>query len=158
MNDTIVGDPLYACPFQADGTSLCYEVRGKANRNFNLVSDTCASVNAYYAPMNSPARGNVISQIGVYAVGESEEDCHTIRVNVDCSYEFNGEPVVGNIRIDGIYVRQYPTRVRISVPNCENINLVMWVTCQNASGQEMLRFDISRGLNLRPTSHGLLGM
>ena len=157
VNDTIIGDPLYAAPFQPDRTSLCYEVHGQPNQFFNLVSDTCTNVNAHYSPMNVPENGNIISQIGVYAVGLAETACYTVLVNLDCSYEFNGEPVTEITRMDGIYVRQYPNRVRISVPNCENINLVMWVTCQNLNGQQMIRYDISRGLNLRPTSHGLLG-
>ena len=48
-------------------------------------------------------------------------------------------------------------RVRISVPNCENVQLVMWIVCEEVRGEGMLRFIITRGVNLRPTSHGLLG-
>ena len=68
----------------------------------------------------------------------------------------NGNPVVDSFYSNGIRVRRLLNRVRISVPNCENKNLVMMVTCQNRP-EPMIRFDIMRGLNLKPTSHGLLG-
>ena len=53
-NDSVIGDPLFTVPFREDQTSLCFEVHGKANNNFNLVSDTCTNVNAYFAPMLNP--------------------------------------------------------------------------------------------------------
>ena len=55
---------------------------------------------------------------------------------------------------DGVVVSKVRNRARISVPNCGHNRLVMWVTCQ-AKG--MLRFDLTRGIGLTPTSHGLLG-
>ena len=162
-NDTLIGDPLYAVPFTEDGVSLCFEVHGAASQYFNLVSDTCTNVNVFYAP--SPLLNdsrNVVEQIGVRAVGSSGT-CYNIRV-----YESDTEGICvasvdnttvgsGGIEVDGIRVRRIMDRVRISVPNCENINLVMWVTCEERNGLRMLRFDISRGLTLRPTSHGLIG-
>jgi len=47
-------------------------------------------------------------------------------------------------------------RVRVSLPNCENVNLVLWVICERQP-INMIRFQIARGINLNPTSHGLLG-
>ena len=47
--------------------------------------------------------------------------------------------------------------MRVSVPNCESVQLVMWIVCEEVRGEEMLKFTITRGVNLRPTSHGLLG-
>ena len=101
LNDTSIGDPLYAVPFRPDHTSLCYEVHSEANQNFNLISDSCTNVNAYYGQGNREDY-NVITAIGVYAVGT--EGCHRIQVNVDCSYQFDGVTVDGNTRVDGIYV------------------------------------------------------
>lgn len=148
-------------------TNLCYEIHGARDRVFSLVSDVCVAVNARYAPMNNPDDGNIISEIGIAAVGDNNA-CHnvTIRLNNgscqtlrssaggDTVYETNFED-----EFDGISLRQrMDRRVRVSVPNCERLPLVMWVTCENVRGQEMIRFDITRGLNLRPTSHGLIGM
>ena len=157
-NDTIVGDPLFTVPITATGTSLCFEVHGSANRIFNLVSDVCTTVNAHYAPMDIPENGNIISHIGVRAVPHSGL-CKNIRVELDgCRAFIDDTEVIGSREEEGVEVRRMRNRVRISVPNCANLRLVMWAMCQNISRQTMLRFVITRGLNLRPTSHGLLGM
>ena len=65
--------------------------------------------------------------------------------------------VTSRYRSSGVSVSKYRQRVRVSVPNCDNVQLVMWVECEEVGGQEMLKFIISRGVNLQPTSHGLLG-
>ena len=69
---------------------------------------------------------------------------------------------------NGISVRSYKSRVRVSVPNCVDNTLVMWVFCQSQSlfdpltgsltdSIDMIKFEVTRGLNLKETSHGLLG-
>jgi len=59
--------------------------------------------------------------------------------------------------VNGIRVRRFSDRVRIAVPNCEYLELVMWVMYQERGDQRMLKFVITRGYNLAPTSHGLVG-
>ena len=75
VNDTITGDPLYEVPIIVDEEGnklfLCYEVQGQANQHFNLISDTCVSVNALYSPMINPSKGNIISKIGILAEDNS---------------------------------------------------------------------------------------
>ena len=167
-NDTVIGDPYYAAPvYSADNKeySLCYEVYGRTNTTLNLVSDTCVNVNARYGPMNNPDEGNIINAIGVRAKGLSDNSCHNIRVDLDgCSANIDspdGSSVslasMQSFEQDGISVRKYPRRVRIAAPNCENVMLVMWVICENRNNNDMIKFVIARGVNLRPTSHGLLG-
>jgi predicted secreted protein len=167
-NDTIIGDPLYEVPLrlskeltdQYGELSLCYEVHGRANSVFNLISDICVCVNAHYAPMIIPSNGNIINQIGVVAE-DSTGQCQRIQVNLtECAASVNGVSVtsynqngISVIRRSGF---KFP-RVRISVPNCENIDLVMWVVCEERSGQPMIKFVVARGHNLTPTSHGLIG-
>ena len=146
-------------------TSLCYEVHGRSDAYFSLVSDECIVVNALYA-----ARGdlNVVSEIGIRAVTKNENSCISIKVSqvgdaCATSLMLNGSNVVpmsvGEVFSDGgIQVRQLNQyRVRVAVPNCEQVDLVMWATCEVVDGVEMMRFNISRGVNLRSTSHGLLG-
>ena len=164
----MIGDPLFTVPFTKGGDALCYEVHGSPDQHYNLVSDVCTNVNAYYndaiaMDTYGTFEANFIQVIGVRAVG-STGDCYNIRVfedvNGSCSAMRMGAADVfplGMSAFDGITVRRTLSRVRISVPNCENVNLVMWVTCEERSGVPTLRFDISRGLNLRPTSHGLIG-
>ena len=142
--------------------SLCFEIHGMTGSFFNLVSDDCTSVNALYEVNAINKDLNFISEIGVKAVNLRNE-CVTVRVPVDtnCVPEIRqgDEGIMGVPRYEdaGVSVRRSGTAVRVSVPNCANSRLVMWIMCRNTTGQLQLRFDITRGLNLKPTSHGLLG-
>ena len=49
-------------------------------------------------------------------------------------------------------MRKYARRVRILAPNCENVMLVMWVICESRNDQDMIKFAIARGVNLRASS------
>ena len=157
-NDTVIGDTLFTVPISPDGQSLCFQIHGQANTIFNLVSDVCTSINANYTAMNIPENGNIISQIGILAKPNTGQ-CKNVRVELEgCRAFIDDMEVIGVRNEEGVAVRRMRNRVRISVPNCNNLNLVVWVMCQNNNGQPMIRFVITRGLNLRPTSHGLLGM
>ena len=65
--------------------------------------------------------------------------------------------LTGTYSRQGVAVRRSLQRVRVSVPNCENVQLVMWAICEGEGAQQQIRVMITRGLNLRPTSHGLIG-
>ena len=168
MNDTIVGDPLFIVPLYLtldshqfdEQMSLCYEVHGMAGKFFNLVSDNCTSVNALYQTSTEDTTLNYINEIGVKAINLQGE-CVTISVSVDCVPEimYRGGEIVATPHYDeaGITVRRFSSHVRASVPNCANSPLVMWIKCWSVHDQPQLHFDITRGLNLNPTSHGLLG-
>ena len=134
--------------------SLCYEIRGEANQHFNLISDSCVSVNALYSSI--PSGGNFIRKIGVLAE-DSNGVCQEIEADLEgCTARVNGNNVAMYNQDDVLVVRR-TNRIRISVPNCNNINLVMWVICEVRGGQSMLKFVVARGFNLNPTSHGLIG-
>ena len=107
--------------------------------------------------MQIPNNGNIISQVGVRTVGDSGQ-CYNIRVDLTgCVATVDGTPVANSYEMDNIQVQRTLNLVRISVPNCEDeSNLIMDVTCSD-NPEPMIRFNIVRGLNLRPTSHGLLG-
>lgn len=159
-NDTVVGDPLYEVPVivdeEGEKTSLCYEVQGEADQHFNLISDICVSVNALYTPMVDGS-GNFISKVGVLAEDNSGV-CQEIEVDLTgCTVRVNGEVITTVYNQDGINIRRRTNRVRIAVPNCQNVGLVLWVICEVRSGQNMIKLVTVRGFNLRPTSHGLIG-
>ena len=141
---------------------LCYEIHGDANQWFNLVTDNCTTVNALYTPLNDIL--NVITKIGVKAV-DDDNKCVEIFVNrSQCTVSVNGTDLeMGSYSSGNINVRRYSKRARISVPNCNDINLIMWVICEeriilspNVTG-EMLKFVVLRGLNYGRRAHGLLG-
>lgn len=127
------------------------------------MSDTCININAYYTgliPDTLQSLGlNIITQIGIRAL-DSQGNC--IRVLIDSANNCTpvvmttGGGVVSEMRYNsnGIVVSKIRNRARVSVPNCGNNRLVMWITCQTGG---MLRFDVTRGVGLAPTSHGLLG-
>ena len=176
VNDTVIGDPLMTVPIRSDATqvgmptgtplSLCYEVHGQPDQYFNFVSDSCVSVNAHYTKVHPTLDINVINQIGVHAVDNSNQ-CHNIQADLSgCRALVDGVEITVPYRVAGISVRRFPNRVRIAVPNCENRNLVMWAFCQDASFSvpgvgrmqtQMIRFVISRGFALNESSHGILG-
>ena len=141
---------------------LCYEIHGDANQWFNLVTDNCTNVNALYTPLDDKL--NVITKIGVKAVDEDNK-CVEILVDRDqCSVSIDDVDLgMESYSSGNISVRKYSNRARISVPNCNDINLIMWVICEerklpssNVTG-EMLKFVVLRGLNYGRRAHGLLG-
>ena len=184
VNDTVIGDPLMTVPINLIDNSaipklgenavlnLCYEVHGDTDTTFNLVSDGCISVNAHYAQVRPTESQNIIDAVYVRAV-DNAGTCHNIAVSLSgCSASVNGVGISSVYSRMGVSVRPYSNRVRIAVPNCAELDLVMWVICQNrtfwssqtgSNGQEitfnaeMIKFVIARGLNLQETSHGILG-
>ena len=151
--------------------NLCYEIHGKANEYFNLVSDSCVSVNAHYTRAHQLLRYNVIDEITVRAVG-LDGVCRNITVSsTGCQASIDGTLLNSTYSSAGISIRMYQNRVRISAPNCQDLDLVMWVLCvQNTLrgfpeqrepnitvDVDMLHFVIARGLNIRETAHGLIG-
>ena len=183
VNDTVIGDPLMTVPLNLQNTSvipklgensilnLCYEVHGEPDATFNLVSDECVSVNAHYTQVRPTETQNVIDAIYVRSV-DNAGACRNIAVNlVGCAASVDGVDVTRFMQ-DGVSVRRYTNRVRIAVPNCQDLDLVMWVFCESRTfwssqldsegreitfDAEMIRFIIARGFNLQETSHGILG-
>jgi len=150
---------------EGEHVSLCYEVHGEADENFNLVSDVCVSVNAHYMRVRSDVDINIIDTIGVRAVG-NDAQCRNIQVDLDgCRASVDGVEITMPYRMAGISVHKYTNHVRIAVPNCEDHDLVMWVFCLSNTFRSgtltfqapMIRFVIARGFNLQERSHGIIG-
>ena len=173
-NDSIIGDPLFTVPLNHPSMTpfnlisgatphLCFEVHGARDTIFNLISDRCTSVNALFTAMTPPSTGNIISTIAIKAV-DYRGNCIEIEVSLQLQcmpviHGSDGQAVtVSRYNIHGVSVRKHRQGVRVAVPNCENTPLVVWILCDDIRNQSMLKFVISRGVNLRPTSHGILGM
>ena len=178
--DTVIQDPVMIVPVHAPDFDsdiyLCYEIHGDADKYFNLVSDDCTTVNAHYSQAPAAATINIIDSINIVAV-DNQGNCQKISVDVDgCLAAVDGltlQPMsekrsIGTYDKNGISVRSYSTRARITVPNCADNKLVMWVICENMAVYDghndvytdpmnMIKFEITRGLNLHEYSHGLLG-
>ena len=155
VNDTIIGDPLFTVTLPNENEFMCYEVHGYAGKYFNLVSDRCTSVNAFFSQLPGNERINRMSEIGIYT-NDDNDRCIKIRIALSgCSGFIGDQSVSSSYQMGGVSVRSYSNRWRVSVPNCGSTQLVMWIFCVNDTN--MLRFHIARGNNLDPTSHGLLG-
>ena len=165
-----IKDPLFKVPIHIDQAlidenpalaeaCLCYEVHGRDNSTFNLLSDTCTSVNARYTSMNNPVAGNIISAIGVTAIDRNDV-CHQIEASIDqCSVSVDGNSLAigASYSNGGITVIRYQGRVKIAVPNCGRKELILWFICKTVHNAVTSEFIIARGVNLQPTSHGLVG-
>ena len=111
VNDTLTGDPLMTVPIYTghdmmgsggwpeagmDIVSLCYEVHGEAEKHFNLVSDSCVSVNSHYsrAVTNPNITLNIVDAIGVRAVA-NDGTCVNISVGLNgCEVTVNGAALI----------------------------------------------------------------
>ena len=145
---------------------MCYQVSGQDNRYLNLISDVCVSVNAHYVLAKDPSR-QVIKAIGVVAT-DRKNTCHYIQVVVNdagrCVAQVDGQALISNgTEFIGVSVHHKHSLVKISVPNCSppKQQLVMWIHCHlilvSNVEQSLIRFIINRGLQQRPTAHGLIG-
>ena len=177
VNDTVFANPLFTVPIlnftdttdyrnSTKGIPMCYQVSGQADKYLNYISDDCVSVNAYYRLALDPSR-QVIQKIGVVATDRGN-DCHYVQVEVNasgiCIATIDGQTLDNNdTRILGLSVSHRNKIVRIDVPNCAppNERLVFWINCQKAlvsnMEQSFIRFIMNRGLQQRPTAHGLVG-
>ena len=150
----------------------CSQECSQADEYFNLVSDSCVSVNAHYIRAHPLLPYNIIDEITVRSVG-LDGICRNTAVTVNgCQASLDGMLLNGTYSSAGITIRTYQNRIRISAPNCQDLDLVMWVLCEQntlrvgfpalgdpdiAVAVNMLHFVIARGYNIRETAHGLLG-
>lgn len=114
--------------------SLCYEVHGISGNWFNFVTNECVTVNAHYTSVSVYRYSHIIDRVGVRAVDENSQ-CMNIGVNLNqCTPHINGKILKLNRRYSsgGIKVIRHSNHVHISVPNCADIALVMWVICERS--------------------------
>ena len=161
--DPLLTIPLYLHDHPSEmyrKVALCYEVRGHADTIYNLISDKCVSVNGHYKEMAPPrVRLNVLGAVGVVAI-DNKGECVTIAVEQvlgTCMTKVNGETLFSSFKKNGVVVDVAHDQVRISAPNCEMVDLSIWIMCQETASYDMIKFVVTRGVNMWPTSHGLLG-
>ena len=166
-NDSLVLDPLLTVPIyvhEAPGSkfrkaALCYEIRGHSNAIYNLVSDMCVSINGEFVQMPAPRQHlNALGSVGMVAIDNAGQCLSLIvRHDGDCVASVNGQPVQTSYNRNGISIARSARHVHIKVPDCDHVDLTMWVMCQRVEGYNMMKYVVTRGLNMHPTSHGLIG-
>ena len=184
VNDTVIADPLFTVPIYVPDPAdrallgsdqnrpiLCYEVHGRADKFYNLVTDECTSVNAHYIGISK--HHNIIDEVSIRAVDNTSSACTNIRIDLAGCRTFVNDIPMSMYNMNGISMRRMFSnatgrgRVRVSVPNCKDLRLVMRINCQvqmlyNPNGttfiSRMLRYEVMRGLNSgHSDAHGLLG-
>ena len=83
-----------------------------------------------------------------------------------CGVTLNGEEIE-SVTIDGVAIRKFIRRVYVSVPNCGDNGLAMFIHCMQRQLRDpvtndpvtvdLIQFRVARGLGLAPSSHGLAG-
>ena len=173
-----MGDPFFTAPIDIIGggipdtppgdVALCYELHGEAGLYFNLVSDMCTLVNAHYTGAMAGVDVNIIDRVSINAK-DAADAYRNISVSLSggCSVSVDGVDIEREYENDGINIRRSmnaQSRVRVSVPNCNETMFVMWMICENrvlpATGDvavDMIKFVIARGRSISETAHGVLG-
>ena len=131
-------------------------MHGSPNDFYNIISDTCTSVNVHFTQHPARSNENRISSIGIRAVtANAGIPCADIQIDLlGCRATINNRLIIKRSMIIGnVSVRKYNNRWEVFVPNCDRPLAVMYITCE----VDMLRFVVLREFNLRSTSHGLLG-
>ena len=138
---------------------LCYEIRGTSDEYFNFISDECVSVNAHYDVRDSPQEDrplHVVNEIAIRAVDNAGACVNILIDRNGCTASVDGAIVPGYSR-NGIILTPAGLKYQVSVPNCNETDLEMEVVCEENNNLTMLRFEVTRGANLREASHGLIG-
>ena len=164
-NDSIVGNrqpfndasaAQFIISLPEDGSeSLCYGMHGSADDFYNIISDTCTSVNIQFTQHPVQRDKNRISSIGIHAVtGDADTPCADIQIDLlGCRATINNGTINESCIPRNIDIKRFSNGWKVIVPNCEHMHAIMWITCE----ENMLRFDVSRASNLNSTPHGLLG-
>ena len=162
-NDSIVGHrqsvndaAQFTISLPEDGSeSLCYGMHGSPDEFYNIISDTCTSVNVHFTQHPVQNDENRISSIGIHAAtGDAFPPCADIQIDlVGCRASINNITINGSYITGNIRVKRFSNGWKVFVPNCERPHAVMWITCE----EDMLQFNVCRASNLSSTSHGLLG-
>ena len=170
MNDTVIADPQFSVSTTGNASeALCYEVHGSLGQYFNLISDSCTSVNAHFTSMPNPAQGNRMTTVGIHAMhaeepivlGLTAKDSKCVNVRIElkkCEAFIDDEPLTdegysGQVTYKKKYTYNGYPQWQVAVPNCEEEELMIKVTCR----EDMLRIDVNRKVQSDTKAHGLMG-
>lgn len=173
-DSNVKGDPLFIVPLSGEpGTpSLCYEVYGVSDKNFNVFSESCVSVNAHYTSVPTSGRDlHLINKFGVRVLsnklspndGCANDDILVELVNGDCHVLLNGEIMKeGVYKRNGVHVGVFKKNVFLSVENCQKgrigLSFVSKSILKEKKRLAFLEVQVEGGLGITTSAHGLIGM
>ena len=139
--------------------SLCYQVHGRPRKFFSLISDACVSVNVRYWRQTGSPSAMYVSDVGIIGIDDNDT-CVRVELNANgCTAKVNDEILLTTYELNGLTVTKLTDGVRMLLPNCEFRDIIITAMCRPlfTTGQTSLELSLSRMLNFRATSHGLLG-
>lgn len=139
--------------------SLCYQVHGRPRKFFSLISDACVSVNVRYRRQTGSPSAMYVSDVGIIGIDDNDT-CVRVELNANgCTAKVNDEILLTSYELNGLSVTKLTDGVRMSLPNCEFRDIIITALCRplTTTAQTSLELSLSRMLNFRATSHGLLG-
>lgn len=142
--------------FSSDDLSLCFEILGQNDKYFNLISDSCLSVNAHYSQSDQTPQINIIDEIAILLTNYIGEKVN-ISVNKQCNVQIGDRSIEQNVNHNGVVVyHQSSSFVSIFSGNqyCGKEGVLMTINCESDDNQG-LQFNVFHGRN--GTAHGLLG-
>ena len=173
-DSNVKGDPLFTVPLSGPpGTpSLCYEVYGASDTNFNMFSESCVSVNAHYTTIPTSGRDlHLINKFGVRVLsnkdspndGCANDDILIELVNGDCRVALNGEIMKeGVYKRNGVHVNVFKKNVFLSVENCQKgrigFSFVSKSILKEKKRLTFLEVQVEGGSGITTSAHGLIGM
>lgn len=154
--------------------SLCYQVHGDEGKFYNILSDSCVSVNVHVSQPFNDIDSHVIDRIGVHAVGSSGTIYDVLIDRQNCTVTVNGVHLRINSRFEGehfsvFYERKLaklPQTVHISLPgfsSTQYASYMLHITCEHfhirnmPNPTEVLEFRVTRGVVPSEATHGLIG-
>ena len=164
--DVVTGGALLAVPIKVQSparsprfsTSLCYEVHGDVDKYFNLISDSCLSLNAHYSESDPTKPLNSIDEIAAVVTNNEGENLN-ISVDRHCNFRLNNGPALRYLNSSGVMGVATASLVVISMDNayCESQLLVMTIEC-GVDVFGVLKLHVYRDLDMGgSTAHGLVG-
>ena len=135
---------------------------GNEGDTYNFISDECTQVSGHYDETTDPdpESFNRVDRIDITAVNDFQQ-CVSISVALDnggCTATVGGNMLSGQYSSYGVSVQQTGHRTRVSVPNCADNKLIMYVMCQGlGTTVPYVELKVVHGVNLRESSHGVIG-
>ena len=107
--------------------SLCYGIYDSPNDFYNIISDTCASVNIHFTQHPVQKHKNRISSIGIHAVtGDADTPCADIKIDLlGCKASINNSSITTSKIIGDVRVKNISNGWKVFVPNCKRPHAVM---------------------------------
>lgn len=170
-DSNVIRDPMFSVPLSGppNAPSLCYEVYGAPDKNFNIFSERCISINAHYIsqrPVKPDSRPlHIIDSFGIKVLSSKTPlECTNIIIKLkgrDCLVLVNGKTLrEGEYKRDSVHIMVSKSEVFLSASNCEKGSIGFHFKSRTLTKQiaHFLEVQVEGGSGITTSAHGLVGM